>query len=954
MAESVIPHLASCNPHPHSPAMHRLFLLDGMALIYRAHFALIQTPIRNSKGVNTSALYGFINTLLAILEKEAPTHIGVAFDTSAPTPRHTLFPAYKAQRDEMPEELAAAIPHVKNLCRAFHIPVLELDGYEADDIIGTLTHRAEAEGGIESYMVTPDKDFAQLLSSRTWIWKPGRKGSDHEVIGLQQLPEIWGVTEAHQIIDLLGLMGDSVDNIPGIPGIGPKTAVKLIAEFGSVENILANTAKLKGKQKESVETNADKALLSKNLATIIRDVPIEVSWDDLILSQRDDEALKALFNEFEFRTFTKRLFGEAAAAAPSRNNPADSKSPAEQTLFETFRTIRDTEHTYHLADTPELQANLFSLLAGQEQFCFDIETTSLNRFEARLLGIAFCWKAYEAWYLPYTDSLLTDLKTALSSPAKKIGHNLKYDFSILTRLGVEVNGPIFDTMLADTLVAPERRHSMDYLSEILLGYTPVKLTDLAVPASTSADPAVLDLFAHAEKSKASKNLDVASIPVEILAEYAAEDADITFQLYQKLEPLLIQSGQEKVLTGIEAPLLPVLVRMEMEGIEVDPSSLSVIGDELQLQIDQLVKSIHGHADRSFNIASPKQLGEILFDQLNLIDKAKKTKTGQYKTDEATLASLEGKHPIITDILSWRESTKLKSTYLDSLPNHIIPSTGRIHTTFHQLLAATGRLASSDPNLQNIPVRSEAGRKIRKAFVPRASGGFTLLSCDYSQIELRVMAALSNDSTMIEAFRNHTDIHTVTASKVFVVEPENVTPDMRRTAKMVNFGIIYGISAFGLSQRLGIPRNEAAATIEAYFREYPAIKQFMDRTINEARENGYVETLSGRRRYFPDLNSGNQSLRGNAERAAINSPIQGTAADMIKLAMIRVDELLRQSSAKTRMLLQVHDELVFDLATDEQEDLIPKILEVMRTALPLPHGVPVEVEYGTGPNWLAAH
>ena len=953
MEESAIVYLASCIVHRHSPAMHRLFLLDGMALIYRAHFALIQTPIRNSKGVNTSALYGFINTLLAILEKEAPTHIGVAFDTSAPTPRHTLFPAYKAQRDEMPEELAAAIPHVKTLCRAFHIPVLELDGYEADDIIGTLTHRAEAEGGIESYMVTPDKDFAQLLSPHTWIWKPGRKGSDHEVIGLPQLPEIWGVNEANQIIDLLGLMGDSVDNIPGIPGIGPKTAVKLISEFGSVENILANTAKLKGKQKESVEANADKALLSKNLATIIRDVPIEVSWDDLLLSRRDDEALKALFNEFEFRTFTKRLFGEAVAAASGRATSAASKPTEEPTLFETFRTIRDTEHRYHLADTPERQADLFDLLSQQSEFCFDIETTSLNRFDAKLLGIAFCWKAHEAWYLPYSEPLLGDLKTVLSSPAKKSGHNLKYDLSILTRLGIEVSGPIFDTMLADTLVAPERRHSMDYLSETLLGYTPVKLADLVVPESTSPDPAVLDLFAHAEKSKASKNLDVTSIPVEILAEYAAEDADVTFQLYQKLQPLLAQSGQERVLTGIEGPLLPVLVRMEMEGIEVNPASLSAIGDELQQQIDQLVKSIHAHADRSFNIASPKQLGEILFDQLNLLDKAKKTKTGQYKTDEATLASLEGKHPIITDILSWRESTKLKSTYLDSLPNHIIPSTGRIHTTFHQLLAATGRLASSDPNLQNIPVRSEAGRKIRKAFVPRA-GGFTLLSCDYSQIELRVMAALSNDATMIEAFRNNTDIHTITAAKVFVVEPENVTPDMRRTAKMVNFGIIYGISAFGLSQRLGIPRTEAAAIIEAYFREYPAIKQFMDRTINEARENGYVETLSGRRRYFPDLNSGNQSLRGNAERAAINSPIQGTAADMIKLAMIRVDELLRQAPYQTRMLLQVHDELVFDLAVGEQEELVPKILDVMRTALPLPHDVPVEVEHGTGPNWLAAH
>ncbi|MEO5716097.1 MAG: DNA polymerase I [Luteolibacter sp.] len=925
--------------------MKRLFLLDGMALVYRAHFAFIQNPIRNSKGINTSALYGFINTLLFILEKESPTHIGVAFDTSAPTPRHIRYPAYKAQRDEMPEELAAAIPHVKDLCRAFHIPVLEIDGFEADDIIGTLVKRAEPDG-FESYMVTPDKDFAQLLSATTFMWKPGRKGTDHEIIGLPQLPEIWGVAEPLQIIDLLGLMGDASDNIPGVPGIGPKTAQKLIADFGSIENLLANTASIKGKQKENLETHADQALLSKELATIILDVPVEVSWEDLVLSKRDDEALKTLFNEFEFRTLSKRLFSGAS------EEPNSSEAVETPTIFETFKTIRDVAHTYHLADTPELQKQLFAELAQQKSFCFDIETTGLDRFTSKLLGVAFSWKEHEGWYLPYSESLLPDLLAALSSPAEKIGHNLKFDLSLLLHHGIEVSGPFFDTMLADTLVAPERRHSMDYLSEILLGYTPVKLADISKPAAEPEAAAAFDLFAHAEKTKASKDLDIAAIPLAVLAEYAAEDADVTFQLAQKIRPLLEQSGQATVLREIEGPLEPVLVAMEMEGIAIDPAALTVIGDELQIQIDELVKSIHRHADRSFNIASPKQLGEILFDQLGLADKAKKTKTGQYKTDEQTLATLEGKHPIISDILAWREATKLKSTYLDALPNHIVAETARIHTTFHQLVAATGRLASTDPNLQNIPIRSEAGRKIRKAFVPRE--GFTLLSCDYSQIELRVMAALSQDTTMIEAFQNNADIHTITASKVFVVEPENVTSDMRRTAKMVNFGIIYGISAFGLSQRLAIPRTEAANIIEAYFREYPAIRAFMDRTVNEARENGYVETLSGRRRYFPDLNSGNQNLRGNAERAAINSPIQGTAADMIKLAMIRVDALLREKPYKTKMLLQVHDELVFDLALDEQEELVPKILEAMKTALPLPHGVPIEVESGTGANWLAAH
>lgn len=934
--------------------MKRLFLLDGMALIYRAHFAVIQNPIRSSKGINTSALYGFTNTLLAILEKENPTHIGVAFDTSAPTPRHILFPAYKAQRDAMPEELAASIPHVKALCRALRIPVLEVDGFEADDIIGTLVKRAELDEFV-SFMVTPDKDFAQLISESTSMWKPGRKGSEHEIIDLPTMLKNWEIERPSQVIDILGLWGDAADNIPGIPGIGEKTAKKLIAEFDSIENLIAHAADLKGKQRENVETHADQALLSKELATIILDVPVDVTWDDLVISARDDDALKALFNEFEFRTLTKRLFPDREVAS---DDSASSDDPA-LTLFQNFKTLRDVSHTYHLADTPELQACLFSQLAQQKSFCFDVETTGLDRFKSKLLGIAFSWNPHEGWYLPYDESLRPALRSILASPAEKIGHHLKFDLSILHHHGIEVAGPFFDTLLADTLIAPERRHSMDYLSEILLGYTPVKLTDLSKSTVEPEAAGALDLFAHAENVKASKNLDMCAIPLGILAEYAAEDADITYQLAQKIRPLLAASGQAAILQGIEGPLLPILVAMEMEGIAIDPAALGVIGDELQLQINELAKSIHLHADRSFNIASPKQLGEILFDQLGLAEKAKKTKTGQYKTDEQTLATLEGKHPIVRDILAWREATKLKSTYLDALPTHIVEETGRIHTHFHQLVAATGRLASSDPNLQNIPVRSEAGRKIRKAFVPRScadSSGthYQLLSCDYSQIELRVMAALSQDATMIGAFQNDADIHTITAAKVFAVESEDVTQDMRRTAKMVNFGIIYGISAFGLSQRLAIPRTDASQIIEAYFREYPAIREFMDRTVNQARETGYVETISGRRRYFPDLRSSNQNLRGIAERAAINMPIQGTAADMIKLAMIRIATLLREKPYQTRMLLQVHDELVFDLALDEREELVPKILEGMKTALPLPNGVPIEVSSGVGPNWLAAH
>jgi len=936
--------------------MKRLFLLDGMALIYRAHFALIQNPIRNSKGVNTSALYGFINTLLSILEKENPTHLGVAFDTSAPTPRHIKYPAYKAQRDEMPEELRDSIPHVKSLCRAFAIPVLEIDGFEADDLIGTLVKRAEPDG-FESYMVTPDKDFAQLISPTTFMWKPGRKGTDHEIIGLKQLPEIWGVSEPHQIIDLLGLMGDASDNIPGIPGIGPKTAQKLISEYGSMENLLANTADLKGKQKESVEANTDQALLSKDLATIIIDCPIDVTWDDLIISQRDDEALKQLFTDFEFRSLTKRLFGENVAADFIRPAQQSTETP---TLFDTFKTIKEVPHTYHLANTPTFQKTLFTELAAQKSFCFDIETTSLNRHSAKLLGIAFSWKAHEAWYLPITDlkSQISDLKLILNSPAEKIGHNLKYDLSVLHSHGIEVTGPFFDTMLADAMVAPERRHSMDYLSEILLGYTTVKLSEIANQQSSIVNQSD-DLFAFAEKKATkSKDLDMESIPLETLAEYAAEDADVTWQLAENLRPLLIESGQEKIFSEIEAPLLPVLVRMEMEGIAIDTSALVTIGVDLQKSIAQLAQTIEAHAGTPFNIASPKQLGQILFEHLKLLDKPKKTKTGQYKTDEQTLSTLLGIHPIIAEILEYREATKLKSTYLDALPNHIAPETGRIHTHYHQLLAATGRLASSDPNLQNIPVRSESGRKIRQAFVPRKSQisnlKFQILSCDYSQIELRVMAALACDPTMISAFQDGADIHTITAAKVHGVTPEEVTRDMRSGAKMVNFGIIYGISAFGLSQRLAIPRTEAAEIIDAYFREYPAIKEYMDRTIAESREKGYAETLSGRRRHYPDLNSGNAGLRQNAERAAINMPIQGTSADMIKIAMIRIDELLRKKPYQTKMLLQVHDELVFDLHPDEESELVPKILRIMETALPLPHGVPILVEKGTGKNWLAAH
>jgi DNA polymerase-1 len=938
--------------------MPRLFLLDGMALVYRAHFAFIQNPIRNSKGTNTSAIYGFTNTLLSILESGQATHLGVAFDTSAPTARHIKFPAYKAQRDAMPEELAAAIPHVKRICNAFQIPVLELDGYEADDLIGTLAKHAETEG-FDTFMVTPDKDFAQLVSPHISIWRPGRKGADHEILDVPAILRDWEIERPLQVIDILGLWGDAADNIPGVPGIGEKTAKQLIARFGSIENLIARSGELKGKQKENVQTFADQALLSKDLATIILDAPIHATWDDLVVSPHDDQAILDLFREFEFRTLAKRITdGKPDTTSPSPDKDLSAPPPARDSASP-LRDIHAVTHIYHLADTPEKRTELFTALRGQASFCFDIETTGLDRFQAKLLGIAFSWAAHEAWYLPVRSDdtdLVARIREILSGPAEKIGHNLKYDLSVLHNHGIRPAGPFFDTMLADMLVAPDRRHTMDYLAEILLHYKTVKLADIASPRAPGGEAPSDDLFAYAAAPKKSKDLDISAIPPAALAEYAAEDADITFQLAASLRPLLEASGQFPIFHTIEAPLLPILVDMEMEGIAVDLSALGSISRSLGEQIDILAASIHAHAGGTFNLNSPKQLGEILFDRLNLGEKAKKTKTGQYKTDEQTLSTLAGKHPIIDDILAWREASKLRSTYVDALPTHIVPQTGRLHTHFHQLVAATGRLASSDPNLQNIPVRSQAGKEIRRAFVPRQSPSarFTLLSCDYSQIELRVMAALSGDTSMIGAFRSHHDIHTATAAKVFHIPEDDVTPDMRRTAKMVNFGIIYGISAFGLSQRLAIPRQEAASIIDSYFIQYPAIRAFMDNTIATARENGWVETLSGRRRLLPDLLSANQNIRGNAERAAINTPIQGTAADMIKLAMIRVDSLLREKPYQTRMLLQVHDELVFDLHVSEQDDLIPRILHAMSHALPLPHDVPVSVEAGTGANWLAAH
>lgn len=949
----------------------RLFLLDGMALVYRAHFALIRNPIYNSKGMNTSAVFGFMNTLLDILDKQHPTHLGVAFDTKEPTPRHKIFPEYKAHRDAMPEDLAKAIPEVKRLLLAFNIPVIELPGFEADDIIGTLAHKADQDGSYHTYMVTPDKDYAQLVSPTTTMWKPGRKGADTELLDVPAILEQWQIDDPLQVIDVLALWGDAADNIPGVPGIGEKTAKKLVKQFGSVEKLLESTDQLKGKQKENVENNKEQALLSKVLTTIILDVPVETTFQELVLENRDDNAVKSLFTELEFSALGRRLYGNDFQSGRGHTTAAASTEQPELLQAE-LKTFSDFKTNYTIVNTPAALAKVTKLLNGQDLFCFDLETTSLNPRIAKVLGVALSWKAREAYFVAPSadlsvDDILEGLRPALTSKATKIGHNLKYDLSVLLAQGLDAAPPYFDTMLAHALVEPDQRHNMDYLAESMLGYTPIKLSEVAekveeqLSEQLEAASADDDLFSFAEKKEEKKApkkkkkayIDMSIIPPEALTDYACEDADVTFQLAEMLAEMLEESGQSEIFYEIESPLLPVLVRIEHEGISVNLESLKVIGETLGKKLETLTADIYEQAGKEFNLNSPKQLGEILFGEMELVEKPKKTKTGQFKTDESTLSALAPKHPIVANILEYREAAKLKSTYVDALPEHICVSDGRIHTHLHQLMTATGRLASSDPNLQNIPVRSEAGREIRKAFIPR-SDEFTLLACDYSQVELRVMAAIAGDQAMIEAFQNDLDIHTATAARVYGIGLDEVTRDMRSAAKMVNFGIIYGISAFGLSQRLGIPRAEAASIIDSYFEQYPAIKTFMETTMEQAEKDGYVETLGGRRRILRDISSRNGMIRKNAERAAINTPIQGTGADMIKLAMVKVDKILRDGNYRSKMILQVHDELIFDLALDEKEVLIPLITEAMETALALPHGVPAKADSGTGNNWLEAH
>lgn len=925
----------------------RLFLLDGMALAYRAHFAFIARPIRTSGGTNTSALFGFANTLLELIENQKPTHMAVVFDTSVPTARHELYPPYKANREDMPEELSEALPHLQRFAKAFGVKVVTKDGYEADDIIGTLAGQAESEG-FETFMVTPDKDFGQLVSEHVNIYKPGTKGGAAEILGVPEVLSRWEIERVEQVIDMLGLIGDSSDNIPGVPGVGPKTAVKLIGQFGSLENLLEHANEVKGKMGEKLAEFAKQARLSKTLATIDTHVPLDVTPDALAFAAPNTSALEELFKEFEFRTLAKRTLGVAAPNQPPPGSQGElfgSEIPRQtesepSAAHPTHQTIADVGHDYsHITDTPG-RAALAAELAALKAFCFDTETTGLEPRSANLVGLSFSWEAGKACFVRM-PAAFDEAREALEvfrsifadEKIEKSGHNLKFDLAVLKRYGIEVEGPIVDTMLVHALIAPEQRHGMDYLSEVHLDYSPIPITTLI------------------GDGKESPQKTVAEAVPERLAEYAAEDADVTWQLRGALLPLLREQGQERVYNEVEGPLVRVLVDMEHEGIALDPAVLEVIGKKLEEQTALTEKAIFDAVGHEFNLNSPKQLGEVLFDELKLSDKPKKTRTGQYATNEQTLLSLATTNPIVQSILDYRETVKLKNTYVDALPAAIDPNTGRVHTNFSQLRAATGRLASDNPNLQNIPIRSAQGREIRRAFVAR-SPDWLLLSADYSQIELRIIAALSKDPGMLEAFAKGEDIHLATAAKVYGVPPKEVTREMRAKAKMVNFGIPYGISPFGLAQRLGASRTEAAELIDGYFKQFAGIRGYIEQTLEYCRKKGYAETVTGRRRYLPDINSSNGTIRGSAERNAINMPIQGTAADMIKIAMARIHRDLRERGLQTRLLLQVHDELLFEVRRDEEETVRVLVEDRMKNAIPLE--VPIIIEMGTGNNWLEAH
>lgn len=945
-----------------------MFLLDAFALIFRAYYALIRNPRLTSKGKNTNAQFGFLNTLLDLINNQKPTHMAVCFDTEAPTERHTEFVEYKANRQDAPEDLLIAIPDIKKLVQGFNIPVVGIDGYEADDVIGTLSKQA-AKAGFEVYMVTPDKDYGQLVDGNIKIYKPGYQGGDAEVLGAKEVCAKWNIKEVHQVIDVLGLMGDAVDNIPGIAGVGEKTAAKLLAEYGTLENVLENADSIKGALGEKIRNGKNAAILSKKLATIITTVPIEFNEADFKLRDWNKDILKQIFTELEFKTVGKRILGEdfnifptapqgvqtdlfgnpvengkqTAVAAPAKQEDTDVLEEERIESDETIpagKNILNTPHQYRALTDDAAINQLVKELMEEKEICFDTETTGIDANDVELVGLSFAYKTSEAYFIPCpgddigTKDILKKFEPVFNrKDVLWIGQNLKYDMLVLKWYGYELKGNTFDTMVAHSVIEPEGKHSMDIISVKYLGYEPVHIDELI-----------------GKRGKGQKTMR--EVELEKITEYAAEDADVTLQLKEIFTPLLKKKGVERVFHEVDNPLVKVLTDMEFEGVRVDVDFLKEYSKELDKDARKSEENVYKQAGLKFNLASPKQLGEILFEKLQLDPKAKKTKTGQYATGEDVLLKLSHNNPIVGDILVFRELTKLKSTYVDALPEMINRKTGRVHTTYGQFVV-TGRLSSNNPNLQNIPVRTEKGREIRKAFVARDKK-HVLLSADYSQIELRIVAAISGDPAMTESFRKNKDIHTATAAKVYNVDEKDVTKEMRYKAKSVNFGIIYGQGPFGLADNLGISRTEAKQIIDNYKKQFANIQKYMDDTINFARENGYVQTLMGRKRWLRDINSSNFTVKGFAERNAINSPIQGTAADMIKMAMIKVHKEMIRKKMKSRMILQVHDELVFDALKEEADELKGMIIECMQTAMPLPNKVPVIAEVGEGLNWLEAH
>ena len=921
----------------------KLFLIDAYALIYRSYYAFIKNPRINSKGVNTSAIFGFINTLEDVLKREQPTHIAVAFDPKGPTFRHEAFEQYKAQREETPEVFRQSVPVIKEVIQAYHIPILEVPYYEADDVIGTVAKQAAANG-FEVYMMTPDKDYGQLVADHIYMYRP-KFGGDYEVLGVSEVLEKYQLQSTEQVIDLLGLMGDTADNIPGCPGVGEKTAQKLLAEFGSIENLLANTDKLKGAQKKKVEENVEQIRFSKFLATIKTDVPITFDAELCKRVTPDEDRLVELYTELEFKTFINRLKGESSVASSSKEPKAAvqydlfATEPVVESEVSSLADINTMPHSYYLADTAEKQIALCEQLLQEKSFAFDTETEGLDPLTAGLVGMSFAIREQEAWYVPVpanreeATGIVLRLAPALQHPEiEKVGQNIKFDILALRKYGVRVKGPLFDTMLAHYLLNPELRHGMDYLVETYLKYKTVPIEDLIGP-------------------KGKKQASMRTVPIEQIKEYAAEDADVTLRLKHYFAPLLKQEGLESLFFEMEMPLIYVLAEMEATGVKLDTNALKQSSEVLSQQLSTLEESIYDLAGQSFNINSTKQVGEILFEKLKLDEKAKKTKTGGYSTSEEVLEKIRGKHPIVDKLLEYRGIKKLLSTYIDALPALIHPETGKIHTSFNQAVTATGRLSSTNPNLQNIPVRDELGREIRKAFIAD-DDDCIFFSADYSQIELRLMAHLSNDPHMVEAFCSGADIHAATAAKIYGIPVEEVTSDMRRKAKTANFGIIYGISVFGLAERLSIPRAESKELIDGYFQTYPRIKEYMEESIRVAKEKGYVETLFKRKRFLPDINSHNAIVRGYAERNAINAPIQGSAADIIKLAMIRIHQRFEAEHLKSRMILQVHDELNFNVRKEEFDRVKEIVLDCMEHVLQL--RVPLIADCGEGKNWLEAH